>query len=116
MGRVGEALDSYRRLLRVAESIDSQRYQGWALVGFAWSDFVTGRSSDCARRYREALARFESSTDRRGGPWAWNGLGTALSRLGEYDEPRDCLQRAATLARENRDGMFESMVSTTSER
>ncbi len=109
-GQAGEATRLYQELQNLAAAAGDAKHQGWAQVGLAWQDYLAGRSARSAERYRQAIAHFATTDERRGEFWAWNGLGASLAGLGDFPGARDCYARAAGGARRAGDATVEAMA------
>jgi tetratricopeptide (TPR) repeat protein len=90
MGRLDEAEESYRRVLRRGDS-------PFAKVGLAAVLQDADRSSEAEELYREVLAR------RPGDAFALRGLGRTLMSLGRNAEATEAFERAADAAEDPKD-------------
>ncbi len=96
--RAQEAAAILERLLAVAEASRDQAHQGWAWVGLGWDKVQRGQLAEAKDDYYRALARFDALDMADGRAFAFNGLGIAHQRLGEYRDALRAWRRSIDIA------------------
>ncbi len=97
-GRGDEATELNKRLLTVAEIINSDKYIGFALIGLAWDDLSKGNYAESAELYNRAIKSLEKSGPPNALAWALSGLSSAQTHQEDYDKSLTSLLRAAAVA------------------
>lgn len=110
LGREDEAQAHYGWMLEIARALKDERNEGWALIGLGWGDQQAKRYREAIDRYEEAAALLERRKDWEGYLWALNNLGTAQHSAGDYQESMETARRTATLGRERKQPLLEAMA------
>lgn len=92
-----QALDYYKRSLRVWEAIGDQRWRALSLTAAGGAYFYLGERQAALDHHGRAAQISRDIGDRNGEAVALNGLGYVYSNLGEHQQALNCYRRALEL-------------------